>query len=225
MVVFGQLVQQRLEWQCIEALLVKPDVIQVTDVEAGTTEELDFPYRVVKMSLNHGFLVAATSTQCYIYEIGHYSTPHVFELRAIVRMIVQSETFFLICNNIRGVEVYSYEGRLEANPAFAGLQSDRLDYRGVTITGDMVGILNNSTKKELRIFDMQGRQMGKPIKHFQEIMEIDICPYAVSERTVSFIDINRDLWVCGVEDEYRTAFKLQNMVRHLFLHFSSGPLF
>jgi len=127
-------------------------------------------------------------------------------------MIVQSETFFLICNNIRGVEVYSYEGRLEANPAFAGLQSDRLDYRGVTITGDMVGILNNSTKKELRIFDMQGRQIGKPIKHFQEIMEIDICPYAVSERTVSFIDINRDLWVCGVEDEYRTAFKLQNMV-------------
>jgi len=43
-------------------------------------------------------------------------------------------------------------------------------------------------------------------------MEIDICPYAVSERTVSFIDINRDLWVCGVEDEYRNAFKLRNMV-------------
>jgi len=212
LVVFGQLIQQRIEWNCIEAVLVKPDMIQVSDVETGTTEELEFPYRVVKMSLEDGFLIAATSAQCYVYEIGHYQTPHIFELRATVRLIAQSDSYFLMCNNIRGVEVYSYEGRLETNPSFPGLQSDRLDYRGVTITSDMVGILNNSTKKEIRIFDMQGRQIGKPIKHFQEIMEIDICPYAVNERTVSFIDINRDLWVCGIEDEYRNAFKLRNMV-------------
>jgi len=104
------------------------------------------------------------------------STPHIFELRAIVRLIVQSASYFLICNNIRGVEVYSYEGRLESNPAFPGLQSDRLDYRGVTITGDMVGILNNSTKKELRLFDMQGRQVGKPLNTFKKSWRLTFAP-------------------------------------------------
>lgn len=211
-VVFGQLINRRLEWDTIEALLVSPTQIIVSDVQKGTTEEIDFPYRVVTMSLNHGYLIATTSTQCYIYEIEHYSTPHIFELRAIVRLIVQSDSYFLMCNNIRGVEVYSYEGRLMSNPAFPGLQSDRLDYHGVSITSDTVAILNNSTKTEFRLFDMNGTPLGKPIKHLQEIMEIDVCPYAVNERTIAFIDVNRDLWVCGTENEYRRPFKLRTMV-------------
>eukprot|EP00750_Incisomonas_marina_P002863 INCI12731.1.p1 GENE.INCI12731.1~~INCI12731.1.p1 ORF type:complete len:766 (-),score=142.09 INCI12731.1:1994-4291(-) len=211
-VVFGQLVDQHLEWNQTDVRVTEPSKVVVTDVEKQTSDELDFPTRVVCLSLEDSRLIVSTQTQCYIYEVDNYASPHVFDLRAVTTLIMQAPNYFAICNNLKGVDVYSYDGRHVSAPAFKGLRADRLDYRGLSITDDTVAIIDNTSKRAFYIFDIQGRPVGQPVVHDQDIVEVDISPYAVSEKTVAFIDINRDLYLVGASAHNRKPMKLATMV-------------
>ncbi len=65
--------------------------VSVSDVTSSAGEELDFRERVVKLSLGFGHLVVATATQCHVYNVHNWNTPHMFDLRATPTMILQSE--------------------------------------------------------------------------------------------------------------------------------------
>ena len=71
-----------------------------------TIEELDFARdRVIEMSLGHGYLIVATSTQCYIYTTQNWNTPHIFDLRTTVNLIIQSDRHFVMTDILNGVQV------------------------------------------------------------------------------------------------------------------------
>jgi intraflagellar transport protein 80 len=78
----------------------------VQDVGSDTKEVLDFARdRVVEMALGHGHLVVATATQCFIYAVTNWNTPHIFDLRGAVSLIALAPRHFLTVDALAGVQV------------------------------------------------------------------------------------------------------------------------
>jgi intraflagellar transport protein 80 len=121
-VVFGQLVQRRAEWGALEAVQAAPKLIVVSGVE-GTdeaVEHLEFPRdRVVEFALGYGKLVVATTSQCFLYATTNLNTPHIFDLRAPVQLILLAETVFLMMD-ASGINVYNYQVRARARVCGGG---------------------------------------------------------------------------------------------------------
>ena len=44
-------------------------------------EKLEFRDRIIQASLGHGFLVVATTSQCYVYTTKNWNTPTIFDLK------------------------------------------------------------------------------------------------------------------------------------------------
>lgn len=53
-----------------------------------------------------GHFVVASSTQCFLYSVTNWNTPHIFDLKEPVSLIVQSSKYFLLMDT-SGVTVYS----------------------------------------------------------------------------------------------------------------------
>lgn len=68
-VCFGYIVDRKMNWNNIEAFLDEDEKITVTDYLHELNEVLDFPERVVAMSIKFGFMIVATTTCVYIYNI------------------------------------------------------------------------------------------------------------------------------------------------------------
>ena len=67
--------------------------VTVTDVFSGSSEDIDLRERVVDLALDHGHLVIATPTHCSVYNVNNWNTPHVFDLRGLVSLILLSERY------------------------------------------------------------------------------------------------------------------------------------
>lgn len=66
--------------------------ISIRNVSNDAWEKLEFPDRVIKVSLGYSHLVAVTSSQCHIYTTKNWNTPVIFDLReGSVCMIVLAE--------------------------------------------------------------------------------------------------------------------------------------
>ena len=62
----------------------------VQDILSETVDELDFNReQVIKMSLGFDHLIVATSTQCHVYSTSNWNTPHIFDLKDTVTLILQ----------------------------------------------------------------------------------------------------------------------------------------
>jgi intraflagellar transport protein 80 len=199
-VVVSTLVNRRLEWKSVEVTLTGATRIEVTNCVTENSEKIDFRARVVDMSIGFGRLIVTTATQCHIYSVDNYNTPHIFDLRHPPTMIVQSDRLFLTVDGSSGVQVYNYEGRPLSNPRFKGLRTDRLTERHISLCADKIAILNPSAKKTFMVFDVHtGQPRGKPVQHTREILELDLSQYTASrDPMISFVDSNRDLHVVKV---------------------------
>jgi hypothetical protein len=67
---------------------------------------------------NH--LILATAAQCHIYDTRNFNTPHIFDLKDTVHLILQCERSFLTVDHFTGIQIYTYEGRHVCNPKFQG---------------------------------------------------------------------------------------------------------
>ena len=101
--------------------------VPLQDILSETTDDLEFRDKVIKMSLGFDHLVVATSTQCHIYSTGNWNTPHIFDLKDTVTMILQCQRHFMILDNSTGMQLYTYEGRQLCNPKFQGLRTELLN--------------------------------------------------------------------------------------------------
>ena len=70
-------------------------------------QDLEFKDRVIKMSLGFGHLVVATATQCSIYNVNNWNTPHIFDLKDTVNLIMQCKKQFLVVDNFNGITIYT----------------------------------------------------------------------------------------------------------------------
>ncbi len=95
---FGYIVDRKLNWNNIEALLDEDDKITVIDYLHELNEVLDYPERVVTMSIKFNFMIVATTTCVYVYNIQsqNWQTPFTFDVRDAISMIVQGAKYFAI---------------------------------------------------------------------------------------------------------------------------------
>ena len=222
-VIFAQTVQRYAEWKHISAVLTDATQIQITDNlnnAADFVETLEFRDRVVEFSVAHEYLVVATSTQIYIYSVNNFNTPHIFDTSSdsLVNLIVQSSRHFCIADNVRGLQIYSYEGRKVCSPMFPGIRVDFLDAKTLSLCGDAIAVLDYSDNKTVRIMDSStGRAIGPgKFTHTCEIVELRLSQMPGSQtRFLACIDRARDLHLIPVTadaKDSRKPVKLQTMV-------------
>lgn len=125
-VCFGQVVDVTMEDGRVRVNLEDDHNIIVQDILSETTDKLDFRDKVIKISLGFDHLIVATSTQCHIYSTSNWNTPHIFDLKDTVTLILQCDRHFLLLDNSMGLQIYTYEGRQICNPKFQGTHQGAL---------------------------------------------------------------------------------------------------
>ncbi len=220
--------------------------LQVLDVFTESDEEIQFRDRVIELALGFNHLVVATAAQLCIYRVGNWNTPiHVMDSRATVSLIILCDRHFLTVDNVTGIQLITYDGRVLCNPRYPvsffylkyiyflsffqkkfqqGLRVEVLSAKHISVSSDIVAILDRDDNKTIRIFDANGGRPLNNIVHTQEIAEISISTFSRSlqERLVAFIDANRDLYITPVTKQ--NSFKLGTMTDSIYWNDASDML-
>jgi len=198
-VVFGQVLERKVEWQNIEALLKETHKVLVRDILSDMTEELDFRDRVIGMAVGFGYLVVTTSLQCCIYLLQNLNTPHIFDLKDTVNYVQLGDKYFLMVDN-NGLTIYSYEGRVISAPKFQGMRPEVFNSQTVSLSPDCTVLIDHSDPKLVRVFETAtGKEMGKPIAHVLDVMSVSVNRWGPSmQRKCVLQDRNRDIYIVPV---------------------------
>jgi intraflagellar transport protein 80 len=170
----------------------------------------------VEFALGWGRLVVATATQCFLYATTNWNTPHIFDLRAPVQLIVLCEAYFLMLDPA-GVTVYSYEGRTVSTPRFNGLRPESLNKNTVALCNDCVAILDRTDSKTVRVFDTAtGKALTGAVSHKAEITHLCLSQSdqggSLAERRIAVVDKQKDLYLGPVAPGAKGLVKLQTQV-------------
>jgi intraflagellar transport protein 80 len=108
--------------------------------------------------------------------------------------------------------IYSYDGKLISSPKFQGLRVEFLNKRHISISSDVLAIIDPINSKIVRIFDvMSGKPAAQIIEHSTEVCEMDLNQIDMSsERKMCFVDSNRDMFLTLVHKP--ETHKICNMV-------------
>lgn len=140
-------------------------------------EDLDFRERVVNMSMKYGFMVVCTTSQCYIYNIitQNWASPFVFDIKDSIYLIVQGAKYFALIDASQNFNVYNYEGKLISSPKYQGLRVEFLNSRHLSLSGDVLAMIDPMNSKIVRIFDIvSGKPSQQMIEHSAEIIEMEL---------------------------------------------------
>ncbi len=199
-VVFGYIVNRQISWAHIEAVLDEDNKISINDCLHEMNEDLDFRERVVNMSMKHNHLVVCTTTQCYVYNVMNWTSPFVFDVKDSIYLIVQGAKYFALIDASQNFIIYNYEGKLVSTPKFQGLRVEFLNARHISLSADVLALIDPSDPKVVRIFDIiSGKPSTVTITHSTEIVEMELNQVEMSsERKMCFIDNNRDMFLTMV---------------------------
>ena len=217
-VVFAQVVERSSEDPRFSAVQTESDTIRVLDIANEQVDQVELRDRIIQWELGYDHLVAATALQCAVYNTSNFNTPLTqIDLRNPVKLIILSHSHFALVDNVHpGVKLYSFEGRLLCNVTFPGLRTEFLNPKVLSITDEVVGILDLSDSRSIRCFSATS-QNGNSLStctHALEIAEIAVSK-ATNNRNkplLAFIDKNRDLYMTDIGDDVKTPFKLATMV-------------
>jgi intraflagellar transport protein 80 len=217
-VVFAQVVERACEDPRFSAIQTESDAIRVLDIANEQADTVELRDRIIQWALGYDYLVAATASQCTVYATSNWSTPLTqIDLRNPVKLIVLSHSHFALVDNIHtGVKLYSYEGRLVCNVSFPGLRTEFLNPKVLSVTDEVVGILDLSDSRSIRCFSATSSngEVLSTTKHALEIAEIAVSKSATGKNKplLAFIDKNRDLYMTDIGDTVKIPFKLATMV-------------
>ena len=213
-VCFGNVVGKSLAWKNLLVSLEDDVTMKVFDLVSEGSEDLQFRDKVINWSLGFGHLIVATWTQVWVYDIKTLGTPHVFDVKDNINLILQSKNTFMTMDNFSGIQIYNYEGRLLSNPKFSGLRTEFLNNQAVGLSDDIIAIIDKGESKStaIRILDVStGKELDK-IVHNMEITQVEVSQFGTkADRCISFIDRNRDLYICQAK-KTTDIFKLSTMV-------------
>jgi len=199
-VVFGYIVDKRLSWENVEIQLKQDNTIRVVDVIHEISEELDFRDRVINFALGFNHLVVTTTCQCYIYNTQNWQSPHIFDIRESASLIVLSSKHFALVDLSTGLQIYNYEGRIMSNPKFSGLRLEFLNSSCLSLSSDVVAVVDTANQKLVRLFDtVSGKPLTQNLEHNLEVLEVSLNQVDhAAERKICVLDSNRDLFLSSV---------------------------
>lgn len=136
-----------IEWTGIIATLENQNRIRIQNILKDTIKELDFRDRVIKMSLSFQQLVVATASQCCIYSVTNWNTPHILDVKDSVILVKQCRRYFLLIDCFMGLQLFTYEGRHLSNPKFQGLRTESFNQRNVSLSNNVFAVIEHNDKK------------------------------------------------------------------------------
>jgi len=197
-VVFAQVVDRHFEWKNSEVTLLAPRKLRVQDVATETLQDLEFARdRVVEVGLGFDWLVVTTTSQCYVYSMQNLNTPTIFDIKAPPHFLHLCKRSFLTLDQINGVQVISYEGRVVCSPRFQGLRAEYLTKDLVAISPDTVVIVDSVEPKHVQIMDANSGKPVSKLTHSAEVTTVNLNQHTLGpqERLLAFLDKNKDLWI------------------------------
>jgi len=103
----------------------------------------------------------------------------------------------LTLDQINGIQVISYEGRVMCTPRFQGLRPEYLTKDLVAISPDTVVIVDSVDAKNIQILDANSGKPVSKISHSAEVLVVHLNQHMLGpqERLLAFVDRNKDLWI------------------------------
>lgn len=200
-VCFAQVVDRRVEWANFAVQLNEHNHVVILDLlnDASLVDELEFGDRVIDMAMAYGHLIVATAKQCYVYAMQNLSAPHIFEVKGSVSLILQSDKYFLLVDSVKGLNVYTYDGRLVCSPKLPGLLPEQLKPGNISLSPDTLAIIDRAKPSTVHVIDVSSGRASEPIKHSLDIAECALNQGGLaSDRKLLLIDRNRDLFLTPV---------------------------
>ncbi len=89
----------------------------------------------------------------------NWTSPFVFDVKDSIYLIVQGAKYFALIDASQNFIVYNYEGKLVSTPKFQGLRVEFLNARHISLSADVLSLIDPSDPKNIRIFDIvSGKQ-------------------------------------------------------------------
>eukprot|EP00823_Brevimastigomonas_motovehiculus_P003575 TRINITY_DN219_c0_g1_i2.p1 TRINITY_DN219_c0_g1~~TRINITY_DN219_c0_g1_i2.p1 ORF type:complete len:780 (+),score=268.94 TRINITY_DN219_c0_g1_i2:53-2392(+) len=168
--------------------------------------------KIIDHSIGYRHLIVVTTKNCFVYSLQNLSSPHMIDLKGTVTLILQCEKYFLLVDQTRGIQIFSYEGRLISNPKISALRPHLLKNGSISLSPDALALIDRTTPTQVHVLDVtSGKPLTDPITHSLDIMDIAFSQSGMlTDRKLAFVDRNRDLYICPI---LRPApFKLASMV-------------
>lgn len=71
--------------------------------------------------------------------------------------------------------MYNYEAKLISSPKYQGLRVEFINARHLSVSSDVLGLVDPTNPKMVRIFDIiSGKPSSVTIEHSTEIIEMDL---------------------------------------------------
>ncbi|VDN07794.1 unnamed protein product [Thelazia callipaeda] len=204
-VLLGYLVEKRLTWRNIEAVQIKPQVIDIRDVLSDLArEKLEVRDRITKLSLSFDHFIIATTRQCYIFSVRNWNTPIIMDLKECnVLLMKLCEKYFLLVDGGL-IQIYNYDGRMQCSIKLPSLKTNinAVNEKAIAISNDTVAIRDRTDSKIIYFFETTtGKSTGNgKLIHTNEITElaIDQCG-STNNRKLAFIDKSLDCYLALVK--------------------------
>jgi intraflagellar transport protein 80 len=92
-----------------------------------------------------------------------------------VFLICQGAKYFALIDASQNFNIYSYEGKLVSTPKCQGLMVQFLNKRHISLSSDVLAIIDPSNPKIVKVFDIiSGKPTNTTIEHSTEILEMDL---------------------------------------------------
>jgi len=166
------------------------------------------------MSMQFGFMVVCTTAQTYVYNVNsqNWTSPVIFDIKDSIYTIVQGVKYFALIDASQNFNIYNYDGKLMSSPKYQGLRIEFLNKRHISLSSDVLALIDPMSPKVVRIFDiMSGKMAAENIEHSTEIVEMKLNQIEMaSERKLCLVDSNRDMFLTLVHKP--EIHKICNMV-------------
>jgi intraflagellar transport protein 80 len=135
-----------------------------------------------------------------VYSIQNLNTPIIFEIKAPPHFIHLCRKHFLTMDQINGIQVTSYEGRVVCSPKFQGMRPEYITKELVALAPDTLAVVDALNPKSMHVFDSNsGKEIGK-IVHSMDIAGVGLNQHNLGphERLLVFVDKNMEFFIASL---------------------------
>ena len=193
-VLFAGLTGRQYETDQYQVTVTDHSKLHVRNIAKDYYEDLHVGKdRVVEVSINDEWLVVATASQCYIYNLSNLNTPYIMDLKASPFLILMCKTNFLVADKVDGIHVISYEGKVLCNPKHVSFRPELFSEHMIGLSSGRLAVVDSSDRKTVYLLETAAGKEQARYVHSQEITSVHLF-----ESLNSFIDPN--LAIVAVHD-------------------------
>eukprot|EP01013_Petalomonas_cantuscygni_P036802 TRINITY_DN674_c1_g1_i1.p2 TRINITY_DN674_c1_g1~~TRINITY_DN674_c1_g1_i1.p2 ORF type:complete len:830 (+),score=183.64 TRINITY_DN674_c1_g1_i1:144-2633(+) len=200
-VVFGQMVDRRMEYQDSVAVHTEPMRVVVHNVKTDTQDELVQRDKVVRMSIGYGYIVIATVSQVLVYDASNLNgaTPHVFDVKDVIILISLCPTCFMTLDMQSGIRIFDYNGSQVSTLTIPQIRLDSISRSIISLSPDTVCVRDTTDTRHVLFLDVQSGRASVSMPRHVHVMPVVECKINqfgnTADRKCVVIDKNRDMYL------------------------------